>query len=235
MMDAWLIVTFIYIIAIVGHELAHATTAISLGYKLKKIYFGIPLEIPIGKSKYSIHLFRKEYKGVEYGISPLLLGGAVDFHGLEDAPLRQFNLIVAYGPIYNLIAGFAPLLIYFSFSRSIEITAYIIQISWKAILDFIVAGAPIYQIPGPVSSIGLMGEIASGHQNGYLLVWVVLNFALFATNILPIPAIDGGHILSSAVITVFGKKVKPLIKIVNVISWYVLIVLMTIVMTKDLW
>ncbi|EKD52914.1 MAG: hypothetical protein ACD_61C00196G0001 [uncultured bacterium] len=94
---------------------------------------------------------------------------------------------------------------------------------------------PLAQIAGPVGAVNAMVGFASGLSNGLVLLWVVLNLAFFITNILPIPAIDGGQILTSSLVAIFGEKWRKPLDKVTMIFFYVLVIFMAVVLTKDLW
>lgn len=230
-----ILIIFLFICAVVGHEMAHVWLAIDQGFKVKKLYFGIPLEFRLFGINWTTNIFKKRINDVEYGISLLLLGGAVDFHNLEKAPFWNFFLVVIAGPIANLLFGFLPLLLYYDFGTSLYITTVILKVVISSLGLFVVGRLPVAQISGPVGAVVTMANFAASNSHGLLLVWIVLNLAFFITNILPIPAIDGGQILTNGLVAIFGEKWRKPTESLTRISWYLLMIFMAIVMTKDLW
>lgn len=234
-MNPLLLMTLLFLVAVIGHEIGHAIPAVLQGYKVKKLYLGIPWEKTIRGVKFSTVIFKKQVGTIEFGISALLLGGAVDFYDLDDAPFWNFVPVVAAGPLFNLIVGFLPLLFYFDFNTSIQISKMIMDVVLGTLYTFVSGGLPLDQIAGPVQAMNSMATFASGYTNGTLLVWIVLNLAFFITNILPIPGVDGGHLLFAVIRAMFGKKVKVVLDKITGIVFDILMVFMIIVMTKDLW
>ena len=99
--------------------------------------------------------------------------------------------------------------------------------------------APITeQVTGPVGIAGIVGTVikTSGPQllNNLLELMALLSLALGFTNILPIPAMDGGHLAFVAYEVVFRRKPnKRFQEAVNRYGFYVLIVLSLLIAFKD--
>lgn len=228
-------VILVFMVSVIVHEAGHTLTALALGYKLKKFYIGIPFDEKIGEIRITTNILRKQIGGVEIGFSALLLGGAVDFHDFEAPPFRKFFLIVAYGPLSSLLLGFVPLLFFYDLKTAIDISTIIIDVVFASLWQVISGGIGLGGIAGPVTATHQMVGFATQYSNGYVLLLVVLNLAFFATNILPIPAIDGGHLLFSVIEKIFGHKAKLPLAMITKVFWYLLMVLMMLVMTKDFW
>ena len=172
---------------------------------------------------------------VEFGISALILGGAVDFYDLDDAPFWHKFWIIIAGPLTNLMLGFLPLLFFYDLGTSLHITYVICSVVLSALGSLFGGSIPLSQIAGPVGAMNSMVGFASGYSNGLLLLWVVLNLAFFVTNMLPIPAIDGGQLLTSSVVAILGKKWKKPMDTITLVFFYILMIIMAIILTKDLW
>lgn len=71
------------------------------------------------------------------------------------------------------------------------------------------AGQRSQEIVGPVGIVGLAGEAARGGLIPILTFAAIINFSLALFNALPIPGLDGGRILLSAVVALRGRPFKP--------------------------
>ncbi|KKU33065.1 hypothetical protein A3K29_05000 [Candidatus Collierbacteria bacterium RIFOXYB2_FULL_46_14] len=228
-------IILLFVLSVILHEAGHALVAIAQGYKLKKFYIGIPVEFRMFGRNLSTIVFKKQMGSVEFGISALILGGAVDFYDLDDAPFWHKFWIIIAGPLTNLMLGFLPLLFFYDLGTSLHITYVICSVVLSALGSLFGGSIPLSQIAGPVGAMNSMVGFASGYSNGLLLLWVVLNLAFFVTNMLPIPAIDGGQLLTSSVVAILGKKWKKPMDTITLVFFYILMIIMAIILTKDLW
>lgn len=71
------------------------------------------------------------------------------------------------------------------------------------------AGQRSEELVGPVGIVGLAGEAARGGLIPILTFAGIINFSLALFNALPIPGLDGGRILLSAVVALRGRPFKP--------------------------
>lgn len=233
-MSAFIVVLMLTII-ILCHEAAHTAVATVLGYKMNKLYLGIPLTFKIGTKEYSTAIWKKKKGGVEYGVSWLILGGAVDFDGLESAPWWKMSLIALAGPVSNFLLAFLAICFvagpFFAWSVTVQFSQVVITG-----LGLVLSGSfPVSQLSGPVGFVNAMGLVASGYTHGWLMVWCLINTALFVTNIIPIPALDGGQIMTSILGAVFGEKAKKPIKAITYVCLYDFCFLMALVIGRDVW
>ncbi len=216
------------------HEAAHAVVALLLGYKLKKIYLGIPLNPTIRGKNYTTVLFKKEVRGVEFGVSWLILGGAVDFHDFEQAPAWKMTLIALAGPFSNAALAFGSIWIVAGFAPAMEVTGILIQVVLQGLGMVVTGQVGLAQLSGPVGFIGAMTNVAATYPMGWLVVWNVINVALFVTNLLPIPALDGGQVVMAWAGHFLGEKSKKPIRWITIGALYLLCALMAVVMGKDI-
>jgi regulator of sigma E protease len=71
------------------------------------------------------------------------------------------------------------------------------------------AGQRSEEIVGPVGIVSLAGQAAQGGLLAILTFAGIINFSLALFNALPIPGLDGGRILLSAVVALRGRPFKP--------------------------
>lgn len=90
-------------------------------------------------------------------------------------------------------------------------------------------------VSGPVGITGTIAEAAKSSSLDVLHLIIVISINLGIMNLLPLPALDGGHILLYAVELIRRKKVKPQTEgLINFIGLILLLGLMAVVMAKDI-
>lgn len=90
-------------------------------------------------------------------------------------------------------------------------------------------------VSGPVGITGTIAEAAKSSSLDVLHLIIVISINLGIMNLLPLPALDGGHILLYLVELIRRKRVKPQTEgIINFIGLIVLLGLMAVVMAKDI-
>lgn len=230
-----LLVVVMLIVIIFGHEAAHAVVAALLGFRMNKLYLGIPLKFKIRGKEYSTTLWKKKVGSVEYGISWLIFGGAVDFDDLENAPWWKMSLIALAGPFSNVLMAFLAVSLVVGPLTAWSVTVLLSQTVLTGLGLVFSGNVPIGQLSGPVGFVSAMTGLAIGYTNGWLMVWSLINVALFITNLMPIPALDGGQVLMAIVGAVFGEKAKKPIKAITYVCLYLLCALMVFVCAKEIW
>lgn len=90
-------------------------------------------------------------------------------------------------------------------------------------------------VSGPVGITGTIAEAAKSSSLDVLHLVIVISINLGIMNLLPFPALDGGHILLYLVEAVRRKKLKPQTEgIINFAGLVVLLALMAVIMAKDI-
>lgn len=163
------------LITVCVHEMSHMLVALKCGIGVKAF--------SVGFGKPYIH---KKIKGIDFRLSPLPFGGYVDIKGMESKKdkddflnhryLHKFAVLIA-GVTVNILLAFAVYLIHFG---SIPIGLQIDWIFIKAMFtqDYSTVEYLLQLIP----------------MKFFLIQLSVLNLFCGVTNLLPIPALDGGHI-----------------------------------------
>lgn len=180
------------LISVVCHELAHMLVSLKLGVGVKAFAIGF------GKP-----LFHKTFKGIDYRICPIPFGGYCDIKGMESKKEKDDFLAQRYSKkLAILLAGVAvnfliACICYLINYGSIKLGIYADLIMAKALLskDYMYA----------------MRILVGLDPNLFLAQLSILNILCAITNILPIPALDGGH----AVLVLFEKVWKE-----NFIKYY---------------
>ena len=102
----------------------------------------------------------------------------------------------------------------------------------KAFWSIITGQIALNQLGGPISTISQMSQVASyGLANFmYLLPLLAANLAIF--NILPLPGLDGGHVVFTTIEWIRGKPIKR--KVENAIHGWGIICLFAFVIIIDI-
>lgn len=110
-----------------------------------------------------------------------------------------------------------------------------VSISWIMSVASMITGAIAPEVTGPVGISQILGEAARQGIGTllYVLGFLSANFALI--NLLPIPALDGSHLLFVAVEGIRGKPIDPAKEnIIHFIGFFLLMVLFIVITYKDI-
>ena len=118
----------------------------------------------------------------------------------------------------------------YSFRKS----ALIVRMCWESIYDLITGRYTIAAVSGPV---GISTAIGSAAEQGFmslLYITVLISINLGVMNLLPIPALDGGRLLTVIIEMITGKKLPAKIEgIINTVGLMLLLGLSVLIMIKD--
>ena len=89
-------------------------------------------------------------------------------------------------------------------------------------------------VSGPVGITKTISDVAKTSMLSVLNLVVIISINLGVMNLLPIPALDGGHLLLYLIEVVRGKPVKPEVEgIINFVGLVVMLGLMILISIKD--
>ena len=96
---------------------------------------------------------------------------------------------------------------------------------------------PLKDLHGIVAITKVGGDIISNNGIFYgLLLTAIISMDLAIVNFLPIPALDGGHVLFLIIEKIRGKKVSDkIVEMIANISFFILIALMIFVIFNDIY
>ena len=193
-------------------------------------------------------LISKQKEETKYALRAIPLGGFVSMEGEEESSEEKgaFNkasipkriAIVAAGAIINIVFG---LLIYFILVAIIQGS---LKIACKATMGF--SGALVDSIKmiftGQVGADDLTGPVGISELvskttgiKEYLYIMAVVSVSLGITNLLPIPALDGGKIVLLLVEAIRRKPVSDKVQIqLQLLGFSVLIALSILVTYNDI-
>ena len=96
---------------------------------------------------------------------------------------------------------------------------------------------PLGELHGIVAITKVGGDIIQNNGIFYgLLLTAIISMDLAIVNFLPIPALDGGHVLFLLIEKIRGKRVSDkVVEIIANVSFFILIALMIFVIFKDIY
>ncbi|MEG0770926.1 MAG: RIP metalloprotease RseP [Clostridia bacterium] len=88
-------------------------------------------------------------------------------------------------------------------------TLSVVKTVWVSFVSLIGGKVSVSQMSGPVGIGQAVGQAASNGFPSLLMLIAFISVNLGVVNLLPLPALDGGHIVFLAIETVIGKPVPP--------------------------
>ena len=119
---------------------------------------------------------------------------------------------------------------HYSFSKS----TLIIRMCWESLYDLFTGRYTIAAVSGPVGMSSAIGEAASQGPQTLLYLVALISINLGVMNLLPIPALDGGRLLTILREMVTRKKLPRKVEgIINAVGLALLLTLSLFIMIKD--
>lgn len=115
-------------------------------------------------------------------------------NAFSDVPAYVFGATLAdafaQGATGTINVGFGSAL-----SKSFAKTGELISMTLKSLWMLVSFQVPASQIGGPIAIFGVAGQAAEQGLSFYILIMALISVNLGILNLLPIPALDGGHLL----------------------------------------
>jgi len=116
-------------------------------------------------------------------------------------------------------------------SRTAELTEIMVVGFWKLLTGALSPG----QLSGPLMISKLAGDILSTGALFFLRLMAIISLDLAIINLIPFPALDGGHLLIIAIETLSRRKLPPrAIAFVSYIGFFLLMSLMLAITVNDI-
>ena len=110
----------------------------------------------------------------------------------------------------------------------------IIRMCWESLYDLITGRYTFAAVSGPVGMSTAIGEAASEGPQTLLYLVALISINLGVMNLLPIPALDGGRLITILFEMITRKRLPPKIEgIINAVGLSVLLIFSFFVMIKD--
>ena len=129
---------------------------------------------------------------------------------------------IRYGPIEGLVMG-------------VERTGQMIMLTLDSIKKMIVGVISVKNLSGPITIAKVAGDSAASGLETYVKFLAYLSISLGILNLLPIPMLDGGHLMYYMVELIRGKPVSEQIQMIGLkIGMLLLFSLMAVAIFNDL-
>ena len=193
-------------------------------------------------------IWKKEGEETKYSIRLIPLGGFVSMEGEDEesehersfskASIPKRIAIVAAGAVVNIIFGLIlyfilVCIIYKSFSIAIQATGGFVYSIYESLKMLFTGNIGIKDLSGPIG-ISKVVSSATSFAN-YIYIISAISVSLGVTNLLPIPALDGGKILILLIEAIRKKPLKKETEMqIQLIGFSILIALSLIVTYNDI-
>lgn len=208
-MSSFLAFLVIFSVVVVVHEAGHFLAARFCGLLVSEFSIGFPFSPRI------MTLFR--HNGTEFTLRLLPLGGFVSFsedgeRGFGRLSWLQKLGVIAAGPGASIAFAWALFSLYFGFTKDMSLVAGTVtgfSIVCGGVTDTMHFFLNLLNVPsfkgltGPVGIAVMAGTAASNGLWSATYFTAALSLSLGILNLLPLPSLDGGHIL-----TILAERVK---------------------------
>ncbi|MBQ4072001.1 MAG: site-2 protease family protein [Clostridia bacterium] len=110
-----------------------------------------------------------------------------------------------------------------------------VRMVWESIFDLIRGRYSLGAVSGPVGISSALGEAASAGFISFLNLFAMISINLGVMNLLPIPALDGGRIITILIEMITRKKLPPRVEnMINTVGLMLLLGLSVVVLFKDI-
>lgn len=111
----------------------------------------------------------------------------------------------------------------------------IVRMCWESLYDLIVGRYTIAAVSGPVGISSAIGDAARAGFSSLLYITVLISINLGVMNLLPIPALDGGRLITILIEMVTRRKLPQKVEgMINGIGLLLLLGLSMVIMVKDI-
>lgn len=122
-----------------------------------------------------------------------------------------------------------------AFQKAWDIEWRLTALTYEALWRLVTGQLSLKTVSGPIGIMALAGSAAKVGIPALLQLTAVLSVSLAVINLLPIPALDGGHVFFLLLEVVFRKPVSPSLQDrVTQFGFYFLMALMVLVVYNDL-
>ena len=113
-------------------------------------------------------------------------------------------------------------------------TGLTLRMCWEAIADLVTGRYSLSAVSGPVGISGAIGDAAKQGMDSLLNIVVIISINLGFMNLLPIPALDGGRLLTILAEMITRKKLPANVEAtINGVGLMILLLLSVVIMIKD--
>lgn len=111
----------------------------------------------------------------------------------------------------------------------------IVRMVWESLIDLVTGRYTFAAVSGPVGISAAIGEAANEDITSLIYIVTVISINLGVMNLLPIPALDGGRLLTVGFEMITRKRVPPKIEgWINAVGLALLLLLSAVILVKDI-
>jgi regulator of sigma E protease len=111
-----------------------------------------------------------------------------------------------------------------------------LALTWKGMVKLVQRVVPLDQMGGPIMIAQMVGKQAQENLEGVLALTALISINLAVLNLLPIPVLDGGHILFFTLETLMRRPLNRTIRNATTrLGFTFLICLMLLATFNDIW
>ena len=119
-------------------------------------------------------------------------------------------------------------------SHAMRKSALTVRMCWESIYDLVTGRYTFDAVSGPVGISSAIGDAAKSGAVSLLNIAALISINLGFMNLLPIPALDGGRIITILIEMITRKKLPKKVEgIINTVGLMLLLALSFVVMIKD--
>ncbi len=112
---------------------------------------------------------------------------------------------------------------------------HMVDLVWDSFIDLITGRYTMEAVSGPVGTATVMSDVAKQGFSNFMYLVAIISVNLGIFNLLPLPALDGGHLLYTLIELISRKKLPPrVIGIIDTVGFILLFGLMLFVTGKDI-
>ena len=112
---------------------------------------------------------------------------------------------------------------------------YLVTMVWDSLIDLVSGRYSLKAVSGPVGTATVISDAAKSGFSNLLLLTALVSVNLGIFNLLPLPALDGGHILYTLLELVSRRRLPAkAIQIIDSVGMILLLGLMVVVTAKDI-
>lgn len=131
--------------------------------------------------------------------------------------------------VYRTEKTFGSVMSY-SFTKSV----LIVRMCWESLFDLITGRYTFAAVSGPVGISEAIGDAAKMGFENLLYITALISINLGVMNLLPIPALDGGRMVTLLIEMITKKRMPQKVEgMINAIGLMVLLALSAVIMVKD--
>jgi regulator of sigma E protease len=235
----------VFTAVILVHEWGHLIAARMTGVKVYEFSIGFPL------SPRLLTLFR--HRETVFTLRLLPLGGFVSFSkagdendlALFESSLFERAVIFFMGPLFNILFAFLLFTLVFLLGNRIgpwkamamsgETVWNIFSGTAQFILELISGNGSAEGLAGPVGIAAVIGRAAESGMLNLCYITGALSMSLGIMNLLPLPALDGGHLAMILFESVSRKRISPrAYQMATAIGLMVFLLLTVVITYKDI-